>query len=204
MNVSTILCTLFFLACLNGFAASQGVNHTVVFYSISDSWLNEEAPDTNYGTVKIAEYGVDEYTAMYYDIVITFNISALIGLNKTIIYAEAWIRQQAEIEEEIIQPDVEISSYLIDPYSWNETTVTWNNPPTQTSDYFIRNYQDYDIDHLIWPTTGVVTTAIANGDHLISFRCENFSPTVQWATRETLLLVNSPQLLITYQNPDLS
>jgi hypothetical protein len=202
MNVSTILCTIFLLVCLNGFASSQAVNHTVIFYSISDSWINEESADTNYGTVKIAQYGVDEYTAMYYDMLITFNISALAGLNKTIIYAEAWVRQQLEIEEEVIQPDVEISSYLIDPHSWNETTVTWNNPPTQISDYFIRNYQDYDIAHLIWPTTGVVAAAIARGDELISFRCENFSPNVEWATRETLYQINSPQLIITYQDPD--
>jgi hypothetical protein len=152
--------------CMQGYAQSV----PVTLYSISDSYLYQGSPNSNYGTLTTGIGGQgDTYPGYFYDIVVTFNISSLNGT--TIDAAFINFTQTAPLYTEFTVPQLVFSCFKINASSWVETAVTWNNPPVALGDYYVEDYQDNNIYNIIVPADTVLQTAIDNGEQLFSTRC---------------------------------
>lgn len=131
---------------------------------VADAHLNSNASNANYGSSPVGYYN-RQTTTPYADfyILTMFNITLL---PSTVTQANITYPQDGVSEDEIAGP-----YFVVDAYrtvtNWTESTVTWNNRPTETSK-FLTDYEDGDSGTLTIDVTEVVLDAKSTGTQLIS------------------------------------
>jgi hypothetical protein len=189
-NMKTnFLPTLTFLVVL-----AQGiVGTTTILYPIADSYLDSGNPNTNYGTSLNGYTFKDIYgTGSYLDLVNMFNISQI---PSTIISAKVTYQQEYVSSDEIYGPYIAFNAFETST-NWTETTITWNNRATDLRQ-ILTNYQDGDINNVIYPVTGVVSDAKTGGRATVAFRLHSDYSEVCVFMRENSIQYR-PYMTVTY------
>jgi len=187
--------------------------------NLGDTEVAKDAPTTNYGTSTILEAShwnsLFPTTNYHNEILIKFNIS-LLPSSVTITNSTLYLKISGNQLDS--GDSYTISNYHVYPFptynisniEWNETSITWNNRPNQTTQTNTTKEDDVNIQSgafgwKAWSCTKMLSKATTDNNPNITIRLNVTSTTgtvtedeVYFYSKETATSTNRPYLNITY------